>query len=107
MTPPAVYYLTDRLFQCERPDAEAREAMCGWLRRHSIDPMHVWDEGLLVRDLTRRRVCYVGWEFDDDGYPALTDDGQDIAWRMCWVQLEAEPEPWPDIVVRKAKEATP
>ena len=72
-----------------------RAAWIVWCRRLGIDPNDVAVPGFIARELSERRVCWEGYVRDAEGHLQLDVFGEAAARVDRFVQLEAEPPPFP------------
>ncbi len=91
MTPP------HRIEFDTHPPEPVRLALCGWLRRHGIDPDHVVIPGWIERQCDRYRVAWLAAVRDETGRIVLNEARDAAMVTERFVQLEGPPMPWPTV----------
>jgi hypothetical protein len=84
------------------PPEHVRLAICEWLRHHGIDPHIVPVPGRIERLPERRQIEHEAYVLGEDGHLVLDPHVDDAAREVRVVQLEAEPSPFPDVVLDRA-----
>ena len=104
---------TELVVRRAMPGTPELAAMIDWLQRLGVQPPEdaiagAWDQGLgfyipvdrgVRRDLAARRV-YVDYINDHAVFLGPDDDPLDLVTSTTYVQLEAEPPPWPREIAR-------
>lgn len=79
-----------------------RAAWIAWCERLGIDPNDVAVPGGIERDPENRRVLWFGFARDVEGHLQLNEAGDEAVRELRFVQLEAEPPPFPAEVIHAA-----
>jgi len=86
----------------QMPQDRVRVAMCAWLARHGINARHVVVPGFIARHCVSRRVRFLSFVMDEEGRALADPVTRELQQVERFVQLEAEPEPWPEEVLPRA-----